>query len=133
MERTLTEHEKKVVEQTLEAKVGELLTLVARQAGARVRKRWGTSAVILLILVLGGLISLQVQFYRASQGRDAELLSRCAERNAQQASVAEFARQMSSIEATNSFVDRDTRETRIRAYDVLAAAYGVPLDCSIYK
>lgn len=132
---TVENHEAKrqLVAETLEQQVGRLLKTTATVAANHVRRRWIIAFVVVLTLVLAGLFALQAQLWISQRDRDQQLETRCESRNDQSAGVRDFAAKMADIESSNMMVDKDTREARVRAYDVLAAAYGDPLDCSIYR
>lgn len=124
---------RQTVRETLEQQVGELLAAARREGRRATHRKWSVTAVVVLVLILLGLVSMQVQLYQTDLERERDLTARCEGRNEQAQAVSKFAEQMILIETHNEFVDDETRQRRVMAYEGLAEVYGERLDCTIYQ
>lgn len=117
------------VERTLDEKVSELLrqtaAIAAHDERDRVRRRSRWLLIGVLTAVLGGLLSLQVQFLVGRSNEREQARQSCETRNRQAEAVVSFIKR--AKEQT-----RDNPEAQV-AYERFLREFGPVPDCDIWK
>ena len=112
------------VEQTMDQKLADLLrktaAIAAHDAADKAKQKYRAVLAVVLTLVLGGLISMQVQLWANERSDDAALRDACSTRNRQ-------------AEAVVSFIERARAQSQTveaqKAYERFLREFGPVPDC----